>query len=366
MDWSDILKSSFDDIISWAETQSWCRAMADCQQDATWHAEGDVWTHTKMVCNQLYELSDWNSLTKDEQRLLFFTALFHDSAKPLVSHLDEEGRIRSPKHAVKGENLCRSVLRDLGCDYHTREQIAKLVRYHGRPTFLLERKKPENEVISLSHLVRNKLLYLFALADARGRDASDRRPEENLEFWKMVSEENDCYDNPYPFKNDHHRFTFFRSEDPNLFFIPHEEYSCTVTMFSGLPGSGKDYFIKSTGIGNVVSLDDLREELDIGATDNQGEVIQTAREMCRANLRAKIPFIFNATNLLRQTRKRWIDLFADYKARIEIAYVEPPFYKIIEQNNRRKSPVPTRVIQELGNKYEPPTLTECHGLRELV
>jgi 2-keto-4-pentenoate hydratase/2-oxohepta-3-ene-1,7-dioic acid hydratase in catechol pathway len=27
--------------------------MADCQQDATRHAEGDVWTHTKLVCAQL-------------------------------------------------------------------------------------------------------------------------------------------------------------------------------------------------------------------------------------------------------------------------------------------------------------------------
>jgi predicted kinase len=29
-------------------------------------------------------------------------------------------------------------------------------------------------------------------------------------------------------------------------------------------------------------------------------------------------FAFNATNLLRQTRRRWIDLFADYEARIEV------------------------------------------------
>jgi hypothetical protein len=75
-----------------------------------------------------------------EQTVLIFTALFHDAAKPLTSEVDPEtGRITSPKHAVKGEHLARGVLRDLGCDLATREQIARLVRYHGRPAFLLER-----------------------------------------------------------------------------------------------------------------------------------------------------------------------------------------------------------------------------------
>lgn len=85
----------------------------------------------------------------------------------------------SPKHAVKGEHVARAVLRDLGCDLKTREEIARLVRYHGRPAFLLEREEPTHEVVRLSWLVNNRLLYLFALADTRGRDTdSMTRPEE--------------------------------------------------------------------------------------------------------------------------------------------------------------------------------------------
>ena len=46
---------------------------------------------------------------------------------------------------------------------------------------------PNHEVISLSWWVSNKLLYLFALADTRGRNTAEMgRPEENLHFWKLA------------------------------------------------------------------------------------------------------------------------------------------------------------------------------------
>ena len=211
MNWQELKKASFDELLSWAESQPWCRAMADCAQDTQWHGEGDVWTHTKMVCHQLVKLNEWPSLTPHEQTVMLFTSLLHDAAKPLTSQVDKEtGRISSPKHAVKGEHVARGILRDLGCDLTTREEIVRLVRYHGRPAFLLDRDEPTNEVVRLSWLVDNRLLFLFTLADTRGRDTdSMARPEENLHFWKMLAEENNCYDRPYPFANDHARFFVF-------------------------------------------------------------------------------------------------------------------------------------------------------------
>ena len=93
--------------------------MAECNQDAQWHAEGDVWTHTKMVYDQLTKLDEWDSLDDADQRALLLTALFHDAAKPLTTIVDPDtGRVRSPKHAVKGEHLVRGVLREMelsGC-----------------------------------------------------------------------------------------------------------------------------------------------------------------------------------------------------------------------------------------------------------
>ena len=47
MKWQQLEQASLDHVLNWAETQAWCRAMANRAQDAEWHSEGDVWTHTK-------------------------------------------------------------------------------------------------------------------------------------------------------------------------------------------------------------------------------------------------------------------------------------------------------------------------------
>jgi putative nucleotidyltransferase with HDIG domain len=363
--WEEIRQRPNEEILAWAEGQPWTREMTACQQDAQWHAEGDVWTHTRMVCAELERLEDWPSLDRTAQLKLLFTGLFHDTGKPATTVLDPDtGRTRSLKHSLVGAEIARRILRELGCELTTREEIAALVRYHGRPPFLLEKKDPEREVISLSCLVNNRLLYLFALADTRGRHAKEMsRPEENLHLWKLLAEEKGCFGCPYPFANDHARFLFYRDELSSLHYLPQEDYRCTVTLMSGLPGSGKDTWLARNRSGlPVVSLDAVRDSLDVDASDNQGHVIQEAREQCRVHLRAVLDFAFNATNISRQMRQRWINLFADYRARIEIVYLEPPLAAIFERNTRRTNPVPEGVIQHLVENLEPPTITECHTL----
>lgn len=363
--WAALLRAPHAQIVDWAEAQPWGRAMAACQQDAEWHAEGDVWTHTRLVCAQLEQLAEWPALTASDRLKLLLTALLHDSGKPATTTRDEvTGRVRSPHHAFVGAGLARDVLRELGCDLATREQVAALVRAHGRPAFLLEKADPEREVIAQSWLSDNRLLHLFAVADTRGRDtAAMDRPEENIHLWKVVAEECGCYDRPFAFANEEARFLFFRDRLSSLHYAPHQDYRCTVTLMSGLPGAGKDTWLARHRPGlPVVSLDAVRHELDIDPAENQGEVIQAAREKCREWLRLGRSFAFNGTNITQQTRARWISLFADYQARVEIVYVEPPLRTILAQNREREHPVPENVLLRLAEKLDPPSVTEAHAL----
>jgi predicted kinase len=132
---------------------------------------------------------------------------------------------------------------------------------------------------------------------------------------------------------------------------------------SGLPGAGKDTWLaRHRPDLPVVSLDGIRANLDIEPTENQGEVIQQARDQCREHLRAGTDFALNATNIIHQTRKQWVDLAADYGARVEMVYLEPDLLTLYEQNARRARKVPRAVVEQMVEKLEPPTWAEAHSL----
>ncbi|MCY2983410.1 MAG: hypothetical protein NTY15_07190 [Planctomycetota bacterium] len=180
-----------------------------------------------------------------------------------------------------------------------REEIARMVRYHGRPVFLSERESPTYEIVRHSWLVSNRLLHLFAI-DTRGRDTeSMSRPEENLHYWKLLAEEVGCFSAPYPFQSEHARFVYFRQRTPDLHYVPHGDHRFRVTLMAGLPGSGKDSWLaKHRPQLPIVSLDQLRDELDVEPTDNQGTVAQVARE------RYHLPLVLDkgAVSLLNPTK----------------------------------------------------------------
>lgn len=363
--WSTLSSSSDTKILQWAEQQTWAHEMASCQQDPDWHAEGDVWTHTCMVCQELLKLEEWSELSRSDQLVLLLTAIFHDSGKPDTTYIEKETqRIRSPKHAQVGARIARSALMKLGCDVKTREEVCRMVLFHGRPPYLEKQSSPQRELIKLSWHVNHRLLHLFALADTRGRITETPYSEETLNLWKLIAEENACLDQPYRFANAHARFLFYRGRLDNLHYTPHENFRCKMTVMVGLPGSGKDTWIATNKSETpVVSLDDFRKQLKISPTDNQGLVVQAAREQCRKHLRNREDFVLNATNSTRQIRQLWIDLGADYDARIEIVYVEPSLPTLFEQNQQRADRVPRSVIERLIEKLDPPNATECHEFR---
>ena len=134
----------------------------------------------------------------------------------------------------------------------------------------------------------------------------------------------------------------------------------------GFPSPDSDFDLRGAHVlplEKVVGLE-VREETvqDSRVSQIVNDPNDGAREQCREHLRAGRDFAFNATNITRQMRGRWIDLFADYSARVEVVYLEPPLRTILTQNQRRAKAVPETVIERLLEKLEPPTITECHAL----
>jgi tRNA nucleotidyltransferase (CCA-adding enzyme) len=105
-------------------------ALIDCEQDALWHPEGDVWLHLLHVVDAAAAIAARDRLVGEERAVLLFAALCHDLGKPARTSHDPDGRIRSPGHDQAGVAPTESLLRRIGCPHGIAAQVVPLVREH--------------------------------------------------------------------------------------------------------------------------------------------------------------------------------------------------------------------------------------------
>jgi putative nucleotidyltransferase with HDIG domain len=337
------------------------RQLAGCPQDSLHHAEGDVYVHTQMVVKALTCIPAWRALPRPEREIVFAAALLHDVAKPACTRF-EEGRITSRGHSRRGAIMARSMLWSLGLPMEMREQVVNLIRHHQIPFFLIDRPDSRRTLFEVSQRAHCHLLALVAEADARGRVCQDQQKLlDNIALFIQYAEEQDCLRQPRRFPSDHSRFLYFRKGDRDPDYLAYDDTTCEVVVMSGLPGAGKDYWVAENLSGwPVIALDDLRRQMKVKPTDNQGPVASKAKELAREHLRRQQPFVWNATNISRQIRELSINLFAAYNARVRIVYVEVPEDRLYRQNQERADSIPAEVIRKLTARWEVPDLTEAH------
>ncbi len=357
--------------VDWAATchsYPWLKPLGTTIQEPSYHAEGDVLTHTRMVLEALVQIEKWQKLPQIERGVLFWAALLHDIAKPVCTRIDPDGCIHSPNHTVKGERMAREILYRGIPDpvpFLQREQIVKLVRYHGMPRWLMEQDGPEKRIIRASQVVNLEHLSLLAEADAIGRISPDTKESlECVRLFAQYASEIGCYDHPYPFETNLARITYLNSDNGSPTYVPYDTTWGEIILMSGLPGAGKDTWIRTKAKHlPMISLDDIRSELDIGPEQNQGRVIQAAKNQAKTLLRNKTPFIWNATNITGHIRKPLIDLFLSYGARVKIVYIESNYDDLIRQNKSRQNAVPAKIIDRLIGKLEVPTVLEANEVQ---
>ena len=132
---------------------------------------------------------------------------------------------------------------------------------------------------------------------------------------------------------------------------------------SGLPGTGKDTWIRNNCPGlPVVSLDEIRVRLGISPGEAQGEVIREARRQAKELLRQHKTFAWNATDITSRTRKKMVDLFGQYQARVRIVYLETGWETGLGRNSARDREVPQPVIEEMLRNLEPPERLEAQAV----
>ena len=129
---------------------------------------------------------------------------------------------------------------------------------------------------------------------------------------------------------------------------------------SGLPGTGKDTWIKNNLPDlPVISLDNIRRGNKIPPTAEQGMVANLAREQAKEYLRKHQPFVWNATNITTQMRESLVNLFETYHAHVRIVYLETDWQTLLGRNHSREDIVPQPVIESMLGKMVLPEAYEA-------
>ena len=346
--------------------------LSSCEQDRFYHPEGDVWTHTKMVCNYLVEQTWFQALDIEERHLLFLACLFHDIGKPFVSRV-EKSRITSPRHSIVGARVFREIVINSNHEWHielpwyVRELVASMILLHTLPFHFVDKKDCEFSVIAAAEVVPNYLLHMLGMADINGRgdrgDPSYKNALETVNYFLEYCHELGVYSKPFVWWNNDMRFRylFLRKGFPSLKIdVPKNG---TVIMMSGIQGSGKST-LAALVYPTIPSIgfDTIRANLGLKFGENEGLVAQTVKQQCRKLMAEKKDFVFDATNLVKDNRAKWIRLFSDYEYYVKIHYVERGMEKVLKDNRNRADFVPDYVIEKATQMLDFPTILEAHEI----
>jgi len=339
--------------------------MSQTAQNPEFHAEGDVWTHTRMVCEELVKLDHFHGLPEEQQQAVFLAALLHDIGKIPTTRW-EDGKWTSPNHTLVGSKMARQFLwQELGLcgtpeKQQLRETVCNLIRYHSFPPHAIDDPDGKRRLMAIAANGKNcpmftiQLLRLLCEADALGRKCEDKAHMlEQIGLCAELAKENSCYDGSFPFPSGHTLYAYLSGRDIAPEVELFDDTWGEVILVSGLPGTGKDTWILDQYPDlPMISLDEIRREMKISPKDNQSKVLEIARERAKELLRKKQPFVWNATNLNPMIRKKQIKMFTQYHASTRIVYLETDWEEQLRRNAGREAAVPEAAI--------------CHMMEELV
>lgn len=361
------------DIIEKSRLSSLVEKMKSTMQNPAWHGEGDVWTHTKMVCEALVHIPEFRTLEKRKQQETFLAALLHDIGKVPCTKW-EDGAWTSPNHTSVGARMTREFLwKEYGFSGNQslqqfRETICNLIRYHSVPSHLLEQKNPEfrlTKVASNGELASDftiALLCILVEADMRGRIYNKTEDSlEKLEICKEIARDCGCFEVPLEFPDAFSEYAYLSGRKILPGQVIYDNTWGEIVMMCGLPGTGKDTWIKENLSGYpIVSLDDFRVQMNISPKEEQGAVVNAAREVAKEYLRKKVPFVWNATNLTPMIRGKLVNLFVGYGASVRIVFLETEWEEELKRNRERKAQVPETVIGSMLSYMVVPERVEAH------
>lgn len=285
------------------------------------HLEGDVWTHTLMVLNQVPESAS---------EVVKIAALLHDIGKPMVREISDKGRVRFFNHESVGAFLSLSILKDPKLELSDEEKIRifKLICLHTEGYKLTSDQ--------MSDLMTNELslsgqLKELVNADQNGRFATDENKDLDFSYKSR----------PYSYHNKE------------------------LILMVGLPYSGKSTYVselQKQGY-TVISRDSIIESMYPDKTYNEAyseadqKVVSHELSVAINKARKDDKVVIDMTNMTKKGRRKFLDQFPNHHKKAVVCLVD--LETLMKRNNQRLGKVISEdVIEKMVKSFYLPTYQE--------
>ncbi len=348
------------------------RDLTLCKQSTVWHKEGHVFNHTVAVTNEMvnYLYKEVPNVSSEYFVMMVSAALCHDLGKPSTTWWDEELQEYKTKcHGQAGEKITRKLFYDEAVEL--REKVCFMVRHHMILHHILEKKeKIERSLkrMSWGQVTVNDMLILN-MCDSFGSKNDVETRESILEHCdkiRQIALDLGCYVKPFRFNNKVERRSYFTDIPYDDEFATYDGF--TIYMMIGLPGAGKDTYIKDT-FGTafpVLCRDEIRTEIGLEGVKPQGNkkqedyVTRIFNKRFLEYCKERKSFVINNTNVVKKHRTEFLKMAMEYNPRVLYIYVEAD--DINKNYDRRREFMDTAVIDRMFDRFDFPEPWEYDGL----
>lgn len=357
------------------------RRLCECEQNPVWHAEGNVFEHTKLSCENLYkeflnnDIDLYNSLSESELLIIRSAVLFHDIGKGVTTFQGKDGKWHAYGHEYESEKITRKILWNENIDI--REIICSLVRYHMEVLKIFDSKNWLIRMIEIGYRVPWKLLYCVKMADIYGSvhlDSVNSSRSDDLLKMKFIKETAinlGIWDNInyYHLKN---LVKYGNNKELFPWKIKNSKDKIAFVMI-GLSGAGKNTIIDKKILSKydnalVLSRDDIRIELGycgdsekyLGSKEEEQKVSELFNKRFEEGIRDGRIIVLNNLNLKKKYREESVRLLRKNGYVVKFVYVEAP---TLEHNyERRKNDMNKEVINNMILSFDFPEPNEYDEL----
>jgi len=222
-------------------------ALRGVPQEPEWHPEGNVWEHTKHVCDAAARIAIREGLKAEERATLVFAALCHDLGKATTTDF-LDGRWRAYGHPEEGVPLTRSFLERIGCLDRMIEVVEPLVLCHMAHVFIPDRfteRGARRLAVKLGQATIQQLAMVVE-SDMNGRPPLPGRIPENVQDLVILAEELKIIDEqPTPLIQGRHLISLGMEPGPHFGDLIQQ---CFEAQLDGLFGDEKQGVLYLEGL----------------------------------------------------------------------------------------------------------------------